>query len=519
MSDESKSESKNDRHAYVQKTGPRGGPTLEQGTSGELDECALCGGSELAVQHSAQEEFDEALRRISGKGAPSQTAPLGCLACGAGDGEYHRQGCSRLRELDEAVRRLSTSTPTGPAGVSVGSPAPEVPTPPAPTGELGDPAQGSTAQADGRDTRPTNIGDSRVLDDLVHRQRHRPIILDPAPSGTFDVGPSRNTRDIEDLQRRAKALEERATTLERHAEAVGEGLSRCEGSVAAMTVTHADRIETIEDEVRSLKRAVLELRELNSAQAFGARHAASREKLSELFDEVGPKYETLHTDPDDVATPAPVAPPAGSGGPLAGFWWLAEVPDRSYRYVKDFGGGVEGMYTTDALSARRWNTKAECAEWCASANEWLPFKVEPREHGFMEPRAAVLAVPPPAPTPAPEAKRPTVDSAYDRVVAVRDYLDLLVSIQPETRRITAALAASIGYVLPAPCPPPVAGSAEKDEAFKALLAYAECEEAAWGCGELEPTLVLHGKKRNEHAHEFLKRLRTKALALSRPVRP
>lgn len=73
--------------------------------------------------------------------------------------------------------------------------------------------------------------------------------------------------------------------------------------------------------------------------------------------------------------------------------------------------------------------------------------------------------------PAPEAKRPTVDRAYDRVVAVRDYLDLLVSIQPETRRITAALAASIGYVLPAPCPPPVAGRGEDDmrSAAQALL--------------------------------------------------
>jgi hypothetical protein len=99
----------------------------------------------------------------------------------------------------------------------------------------------------------------------AERQRHPSIILGPVPS----AGPAGPVN-----------LEWRVATLERHAEAVGAGLSQCEAATAAMTTTHADRIETIEDEVRSLKRAVLELREIQ----FASRHAASDEKLRKLVE-------------------------------------------------------------------------------------------------------------------------------------------------------------------------------------------------------------------------------------------
>lgn len=135
--------------------------------------------------------------------------------------------------------------------------------------------------------------------------------------------------------------------------------------------------------------------------------------------------------------------------------------------------------------------------------------------------------------PAPEAKRPTVDRAYDRVVAVRDYLDLLVSIQPETRRITAALAASIGYVLPAPCPPPVAGSVDPvREAERAVVKAAEALQAADDAyAELYATVKDDDDAHNEarprldqlHAARLNRRFdltaAVRALRASRPVRP
>ena len=209
------------------------------------------------------------------------TAPFGCLACGAGEGEFHRQGCSHLRELNEAVRTLSETGAVSPASA--------VATPPAPTGEPGDPVQGSTAQADcstaqadWRDSQPrlVSLGGPEAWDpqaverlqESLEKQRRQPVILGPAPSGTFDIGPSANTKAIDELKGRV-------ATLEAQAEAVGVGLSRCESSVAGMTTTHADRIETIEDEVRALKRAVLELRGLS----FDAHRAASDQKLRILI--------------------------------------------------------------------------------------------------------------------------------------------------------------------------------------------------------------------------------------------
>lgn len=103
---------------------------------------------------------------------------------------------------------------------------------------------------------------------------------------------------------------------------------------------------------------------------------------------------------------APEAVPSAVDLTGEGFWWLAEVPEQRYGgpfYIKDHGGGVSGWYTNDPNAARKWPTKAACAEWCASANEWLTSHVEAREHGFGMPRpdrraleAAVKAMPPPS---------------------------------------------------------------------------------------------------------------------------
>lgn len=302
-----------ERHKYVQRTGPRGGPSLEGGTPTEVDECAVCGQSILALEHTD---------RVTGVAVHTHTrvqptAALGCEECGAGDGEYHRQGCP-------------TRADTLPI-------APEIATPPAPTGEPGDPAQGpgspdevrkpdeqlvdlgavrrqveqhaagamaqaidaemlgagstaqagcSSAQADWRDSQPRvprvvlasrpvrSMAElTEEMEALAQRQgRRQPIVA---------VGPTsipRNTRlDVE--AEGLHGLAARVATLEAQAESVGAGLSRCESSVAGMTTTHADRIETIEDDVLSMKRALLELRELS----FGARHGASDQKLSILI--------------------------------------------------------------------------------------------------------------------------------------------------------------------------------------------------------------------------------------------
>ena len=232
------------------------------------------------------------------------------------------------------------------------------------------------------------------------------------------------------------------------------------------------------------------------------------------------------------STSAPVeavAPPAGKYEPRVGDFVTWGSCTAMWRVLRVDSGGVYAVFAEkrNYTSEPRYLDPSECETLRLATPSELA--------------AAGLAVPPPAPTPAPEAKRPThvrvtkigdvgFDVAEGSVYeVVRWYDDGGGAVSPQVMADNGELV-ELAYVdhsdadycpswEPAPCPPPVAGSAEKDEAFKALLAYAECEEAAWGCGELEPTLVLHGKKRNEHAHEFLKRLRTKALALSRPVRP
>jgi len=245
------------------------------------------------------------------------------------------------------------------------------------------------------------------------------------------------------------------------------------------------------------------------------------------------------------STPAPVAPPATVGEGL-------DDIERSAQALADFKGTIPpGASDAFMLGWRVRDREAPCDGVARTTNAPTPApeagdNLSESAHEQIrrlaqvimteipgEPSTSESAVEcairllrkayAPAPElspPAPEAKRPTVDRAYDRVVAVRDYLDLLVSIQPETRRITAALAASIGYVLPTPCPPPVAGSESKDEALRraaerildsaSRLSRSARPLGVGGCGHSVHSGVL-GEVESD-----IDDLRS---ALSRPVRP
>ena len=250
-------------------------------------------------------------------------------------------------------------------------------------------------------------------------------------------------------------------------------------------------------------------------------------------------------------TPAPVAPPAGKYEPRVG-----DVV--RYKGGATFGAG--GLCVLIAPSKKSSNGAWKAYALDDGCPHGDPIPTMSYYWEYLRPAtpselaAAGLSVPPPAPTPAPEddaaadaridailddrkdadaikaaavrqraehratygpespapeEKRPTVDRAYDRVVAVRDYLDLLVSIQPETRRITAALAASIGYVLPAPCPPPVAGRGG-DDVERAARALVENRGATYSVATNPPSKFVMIPS------AYFEALRA---ALSRPVRP
>lgn len=122
------------------------------------------------------------------------------------------------------------------------------------------------------------------------------------------------------------------------------------------------------------------------------------------------EYATAHGKPIDYLEPGAIhsVPPAEStpAAPVEadrdltreGFWWLAEIPDQSHRYIADRPRPPTGYYTYDANEARKWRTRVECAEYCDDWSKWAE-KVEPRQHGFM-----------PAPV---EAKAPAKDVDKD----------------------------------------------------------------------------------------------------------
>jgi len=62
--------------------------------------------------------------------------------------------------------------------------------------------------------------------------------------------------------------------------------------------------------------------------------------------------------------------------------------------------------------------------------------------------------------------------------------------------------------------PPAASHDTRERAYKALYAYATCEEAAWHTDHEAGDAILetHGWKRGEASHQFLADLRRKALS-------
>ena len=114
-------------------------------------------------------------------------------------------------------------------------------------------------------------------------------------------------------------------------------------------------------------------------------------------------------------------------------------------------------------------------------------------------------VTPASSTPAPEAKRPTCGACGCQ--------DKLHDAGPfNARRCNQPGCGCEDF---APTPP----APSREEAYKALLAFAEVHEAMWDSSLLDVDAVLlrHGWYRGESRQNFLNELRTKALALSRPA--
>jgi len=173
-------------------------------------------------------------------------------------------------------------------------------------------------------------------------------------------------------------------------------------------------------------------------------------------------------------TVAPVAPPAGKYVPAVG---------DVCRYVNDRDGSTFVITLVDADGVRWKRTGADNAFQVLST--WPEDIRFVRDSTDAEKRAAGLAVPPPAPTPAPEAKRPTHvrvtkigDNTFTVTVGrvyevVRWYDDGGGAVSPQVMADDGELV-ELAYVdhsdadycpswEPAPCPPPVAGRGERPE--------------------------------------------------------
>jgi len=280
---------------------------------------------------------------------------------------------------------------------------------------------------------------------------------------------------------------------------------------------------------------------------------------------LGPAFPTL-------ATPAPVAPPAGKYVPKVGDVVAhVEYPGEEFTVQSIDECGVTTQRTDAGV---RYDTEGTCGS--ADNLRYL------RDSTDAEKRASGLAVPPPAPTPAPEgpvrlfppvivktdvppmvgevcrspapeAKRPTLN-VYDRAaVEARFPIGSMVCVEnpgtgdraiahprgalrkvcgydPHEGQWRVVVADNKGWALdcyqiepcdaPAPCPPPVAGRMEKDalrDAESQVIEAAIRWRAAY-CGGA-------GDYINDAADErvaldsAVANLATLRSALSRPVRP
>lgn len=142
---------------------------------------------------------------------------------------------------------------------------------------------------------------------------------------------------------------------------------------------------------------------------------------------------------------------------------------------------------------------------------------------------AGIAVPPPAPTPAPEAKRPThvriTDSASPSRFKDGDVLRVVKWIA-DVPAVDVDGYDVAGYVLydskwePAPCPPPVAGSAEDvavRDAEARVIAAAIAWNAKYNSDEVKYPEGAHSERLD--LHDAVTALAEARAALSRPVRP